>query len=118
MKGSNFEGAAFSVSELTQAGTEAECLRVDEPPPQVGNPWSETVNGVKFEVIETDGVATGNLMDSYVYRTFHQRKCYELDIRIAYWNPAYADPGTVKTFDAKAVYNRLKKVLDTFKFLH
>lgn len=118
MKGSNFEGAAFSVSELKQAGTEAECLRVDEPPPHVGNPWTETVNGVKFEVIETDGVATGHLMDGYVYRTFHQRKCYELDIRIAYWNPVNADPGTVRTFDAKAVQNRLKKVLDTFKFLH
>lgn len=118
MKGSNFEAAAFSVSELKQAGTEAECLKVDEPPPHVEHPHYETVNGVKFEVTETDGVAAGNLMDGYVYRAFHRRKCYEFDIRIAYWNPANADPGRVKNFDVKAVHYRLKEVLDTLKFAH
>lgn len=118
MKGSNFEAAAFSVSELKQAGSEAECLKVDEPPPHAGRPQVETVNGVKFEVTETDGVAAGNLMEGYVYRAFHKGRCYELDIRIAYWNSAYADPGAVKDFDMKAVHDRLKRVLGTFKFVH
>lgn len=118
MKGSNFEAAAFSVSELKQAGSESECLKVDDPPPHVGQPQDEMVNGVKFEVIETDGVAAGNLLDGYLYRAFHKGRCYELDIRIAYWNPANADPGTVKDFDIKAVHDHLKRVLGTFKFVH
>lgn len=118
MKGSNFEAAAFSVSELKQTRTEAECLKVEDPAPYVEHPRYETVNGVKFKVTETDGVAAGNLIDAYVYRAFHRRKCYELDIRIAYWNAANADPDTVKTFDVKSVYYRLKEVLDTFKFIH
>jgi hypothetical protein len=118
MKGSNFEAAAFSVSELKHAGTEAECLKVDEPPPHVGQQQYETVNGVRFERTETDGVGLGNLIDGYVYRAFHKGKCYELDIRIAYWNPANADPGTVKDCDIKAVHDSLKRVLSTFKFVH
>jgi hypothetical protein len=117
MKGTNFQAAAFSVSELRAATTQAECLKVEEPPPHVGSARKETVNGVTFTVIETDGIATGNLIDGYVYRGFHRDKCYELDVRIAFSNPAYADPGTMKNFDLKAVHHRLKQVLDTFKFV-
>jgi hypothetical protein len=90
---------------------------VEEPPPHTGRARKETVNGMTFTVIETDGVATGNLIDGYVYRTFHRDKCYELDVRIAYSNPGIADPGTIKYFDLKAVHRRLKRVLDTFKFV-
>ena len=63
MSGTNFQAAAFSVSELKAATTQAECLKVEEPPPHVGRARRETVNGVTFTVIETDGVATGNLID-------------------------------------------------------
>jgi hypothetical protein len=116
MKGTHFQAAAFSVSEL-KAATTAECLRVGEPPPHVGSVHKETVNGVTFTVTETDGVETGNLMDGYVYRSFHREKCYELDIRIAYSNHVYADPGTRKNFDVEVVHHPLKQVLDTFKFV-
>jgi hypothetical protein len=117
MKGTNFDAAAFSVSEIKAATTEAECLKVEEPPPHVGSVRKETVNGVIFTVIETDGVASGNLLDGYVYRSFHRNKCYELDVRIAFSNPANADPGTMKNFDLEMVHHRLKQVLDTFKFV-
>jgi hypothetical protein len=116
MKGTSFQAAAFSVSERRKASTESECLKVEERPPHVGKTHDENVNGVRFAVTETDGVATGSLIDGYVYRGFHRNKCYELDIRIAYSNPAYADRGTMKNFDLKAVQRRLKQVLDTFKF--
>jgi hypothetical protein len=117
MKGTSFQAAAFSVSELRAATTQAECLKVEEPPPHVGSAHKETVNGETFTVIETDGVATGNLIGGYVYRSFHRDKCYELDIRIAFSNPANADPGTMKNFDFKLVHQRLKQVLDTFRFI-
>ena len=77
----------------------------------------ETVNGVTFTVIETDGVATGNLIDGYVYRSFNRDKCYELDVRIASSNSANADLGTMKNFDLGVVHHRLKQVLHTFKFI-
>jgi len=117
MKGTNFQAAAFSVSEIRAATTQAECLKMEEPPPHVGGARKETVNGVTFTVMETDGVATGNLIDGYVYRSFHRNKCYELDVRIAFSNPAYADLGTMKNFDLEMVHRRLKQVLDTFKFV-
>lgn len=117
MKGTNFQAAAFSVSELKAATTQAECLKVEEPPPHVGRARRETLNGVTFRVIETDGVAAGNLIDGYVYRSFHRDKCYEMDLRIAFSNPDNADPGTMKNFDLAVVHHRLKQVLDTFKFV-
>jgi hypothetical protein len=116
MKGTNFQAAAFAVNELKEATTEAECLHVPEPPPHVGEAQIQMLNGAAFTVVETDGVATGNLIDSYVYRTFHQNKCYELDIRIAYSKPANAEPGMMKSFDSAEVRGRLEQVLETFRF--
>jgi hypothetical protein len=116
MKGTNFEAAAFSVNKLQQAKTEAECLRVEEPPPHWRSSHAETVNGVKFRVMHTDGVAMGNLTDSHVYRSFHRNNCYELGIRIAFSNPANFDPGAVRGFDQKLVQHDLKAVLETFEF--
>lgn len=116
MKGSNFQAAAFSVNELKEVKSEAECESLKEPPPQVGKPHSEILKGVKFVVTETDGVAAGNLIDGYAYRSFHKNKCYELDIRIAFSNLANYDPGTMKNFRLKAVQGQLKKLLDTFEF--
>jgi hypothetical protein len=116
MKGSNFQAAAFSVSELKEAKSEAECVKLEEPPPQVGKSHSEILKGVRFVVTETDGVVAGNLIDGYAYRSFHKNKCYELDIRIAFSNLANGDPGTMKNFGHKAVQGQLKQVLDTFEF--
>jgi len=115
MRDTNFEASAFTVNELKQATTEAECLRVEEPPPHLEKARKETVNGVSFAVLETGGVMTGHMMDGYVYRNFHRGKCYELDIRIA---SQTLDPGAMKTFDSNAVHHRLKQVLDTFEFVH
>ena len=85
--------------------------------PHVGTARRETLNGVVFAVVETDGVATGNLIDGYVYRSFHKDKCYELDVRIAFSNPAHADPGTMKNFELEMAHHRLKQVQDTLRFV-
>jgi hypothetical protein len=116
LKGTNFQAAAFSVNQRDAANTE-ECLKVTEPPPLVGPIRSETINGAKFNVIETDGVAAGNLIDGVAYRSFHRNRCYELDIRIAFSNIGNFDPGTVKEFDYDAVQRPLRMVLNTFRFL-
>jgi hypothetical protein len=75
MKGTNFQAAAFAVNEQKAISTNAECLKIEEPPPHVGNARQENVNGVMFTVVETDGAAAGNLIEGYAYRSFHASKC-------------------------------------------
>jgi hypothetical protein len=116
LKGTNFQAAAFSVNQR-DATTAEECLNFAEADPPVGPFRSETINGVKFNVVETDGVGAGNVMGGVAYRSFHRSRCYELDIRIASSNIANYDPGTVKEFDSDAVHLPLKMVLNTFGFL-
>lgn len=116
LKGTNFEAAAFSVNQRDATTTE-ECLKVTEPPAPVAPIRSETIAGVKFNVIETDGAAAGNLIDGVAYRSFHRNRCYELDIRIAFANIGNFDPGTVREFDHEPVHRPLKSVLNTFQFL-
>jgi len=117
MKGTNFQAAAFAVNEQKAMNTNAECLKLQEPPPHAGNVRKEKVNGVVFTVVENDGVAAGNLIDGYAYRAFHGNKCYELDIRIASTNIGDYTPGTVKSFDTEKVRRTLKAVLASFRFL-
>lgn len=114
LSGTNFEGAAFSVSQL-HATTASDCLRVTEPHPATSH--KEKINGETFDVFDVGGVAAGNLLAADAYRNFHQNRCYELDVRVAFVNIGNFDPGTVKEFDYEAVHRSLKSVLDTFKFL-
>ena len=114
IKGTNFQAAALSVNE-TNATTPDGCLNVAEA--NVRTLRKEEINGVTFTVIEAGGVAAGNLMDGEAYRSFHQNKCYELDIRIASSNIGNYDPGTVREFGRDAVYRNLKSVLNTFRFV-
>jgi hypothetical protein len=114
-KGTNFQAAAFSVNQINAITTDR-CLNIAES--NVRTLRKEKVNGVTFNEIETGGgVAAGNLMDGEAYRSFHQNKCYELDIRIASSNIGNCDPGTVREFDREAVYRGLKSVLNTFQFV-
>jgi hypothetical protein len=115
--GTNLEGAAFSVSELKQVTNQEECLKVAKPPPHVGRARNEIINKIPFNVTEIDGVAVGNFLYGYVYRTFHRKLCYELSIRVASFNLANADPGTVKDFDQEAARRTLQSVLESFGFL-
>ena len=115
MKDTNFEGAAFSVSEL-KAATHSECLKF-APPSDGGNPYDENVNGVTYRVAKYEEGAAGHLLDGEVYRTFRNHTCYELDIRVASSNIGNYDPGTVKPFDSEKVQQTLKAVLPSFQFL-
>ena len=115
MQGTNFQAAAFSVNVLKQIVTESECMKVDESRPRRAK--NQVVNGVRFKVTETDGVGLGNFIDDDVYRTFHNGKCYELDVRIASSKVEDYEPGKVKSFDSDQVQRALKAVLASFAFL-
>ena len=112
--GTNFEAAAFSVNRLDAITAEG-CLQVAEPRP--ATPHKEKVNGVTFDVFDVGGVGLGNWLAADAYRSFHQNRCYELDLRVAFTNIANFDPGTVKEFDSEAVNRSLRSVLNTFRFL-
>ena len=112
--GTNFQAAAFSVSQL-HATTADECLQVTEPHPATSH--KKRINGATFDMFDVGGVAAGNLLAADAYRSFHQTRCYELDLRVAFSSMGAFDPGTVKEFDYEAVHRSLKSVLDTFKFL-
>jgi hypothetical protein len=114
-KGTNFEAAAFSVSEPKGANTENKCRSVAEEFRTVPI-RTQTINGVKFSVTETDGVGTGHGMAGLVYSTFHQGKCYELDIRMASTSDGYSDV-PLKHFDFEKAQRTLKTALDSFTFL-
>ena len=112
--GTNFQAAAFSVNRLDAINAEG-CLQVTEPHPATSR--REKVNGVTFDVFDVGGVAAGNWQAADAYRSFHQNRCYELDLRVTFSNIANFDPGTVKEFDSEAVNRSLRSVLDTFTFL-
>lgn len=116
MKGTNFEGAAFSVSELKSSNTEHKCRSVGEDS-RTAPITTQAINGVKFTVTETVGVATGHGENGLIYTNFHQGKCYELDITIASASAGYSDQ-PLKPFDFENVRGTLKMVLDSFKFLN
>ncbi|HYK92153.1 MAG TPA: hypothetical protein VE398_25550 [Acidobacteriota bacterium] len=111
-KGTNFSGAAFSVSILETGKSERKCLGGDRGPLH-----SEAINGVKFVVSWDAGAAAGHYMESYIYRDFRDNVCYELDLNIASASIGAFDPGTVKEFDSGEVRERLRQVLDTFRFV-
>ena len=114
LNGTNFQAAAFSVSQL-HVTTADECLQVTEPHPATSR--KEKVNGETFDVFDVGGVALGNVSDADAYRSFHQGRCYELGVRVAFSNIANFDPGTVKEFNVNPVDRALRSVLNTFKFL-
>lgn len=114
LTGTNFEAAAFSVNKLDEA-TADECLQVTEPHPATSH--KEKINGETFDVFDVGGVAAGSFLAADAYRNFHQNRCYELDLRVAFVSMGALDPGTVKEFDGKEVDRALRSVLNTFKFL-
>ena len=114
LNGTNFQAAAFTVSQV-HATTADECLQVTDPHPTTSH--KETINGVTFDVFDASGVGLGNVLAADAYRSFHQNRCYELGVRVAFSNIANFDPGTVKEFDGKAVNRALQSMLNTFKFL-
>jgi hypothetical protein len=114
-KGTNFEGAAFSVSELKGANTEHKC-RSGAEASRTAPVTIQAINSVKFSATKTVGVATSHGENGFIYTTFHQGKCYELDIRIASTGIGYTDP-PLKPFDFGRVQRTLEAVLDSFKFL-
>jgi hypothetical protein len=114
-----FDGAAFVVAREENAHDEKACYQIpDPPPPSWSHPHWETINGVKFWVIHTSGVASGTAEDQMLYRAFHNNLCYELVINSGGVNPMVYDAPRPKMYDQRPVNKALKQALQSFKFLN
>jgi hypothetical protein len=113
----NFEAATFVVGSIETAKTQEECLS-NLPQPERPGPSSRTINGIRFKASHTDGVATGHVADTYIYRTFHGKTCYELDLRMSWSNlPSETPPRSISAKEKARIEMKLREALNSFRFL-
>ncbi len=116
-----FAAAAFFVGKIEEATTEGVCLQGSHNwnPDEIETAKLTKINGVVFKVFEIGDNWAGGGQGGPVYRTFHDKKCYELGIQTSVERAAY-DPETSKEFtkeDSDEVQRRLKQALNSFKFV-
>jgi hypothetical protein len=115
-----FVAATFYVSEIEPAKTREECLEGSKKWLVINSKAATTtINHVVFKTFEIGDNWMGGGQDGPAYRTFHNRKCYELGIQTVISRAEY-DPGTVERFtkqDRSEVEGRLRQALNAFVFL-
>lgn len=117
-EGTNFGGAAFSVSEVADATTKTACLQFDELTTDPKKAHWQSIGGAKFRANSGAEAGLGHAMSEDVYLTFHNAKCYDVEIRMTASGIANYEPGTIKEFkDYDKVSREMKRILDSFQFL-
>jgi len=113
-----FGGAAFFVAEIKKATTEKACL--------AGEDWlvrrseKTTINGVPFKVFHISDAWMSGSQDGDIFRTFREKRCYELGIQQVWVSTGGFDAGPFEEFtkdDERVVRIALEQVLDSFRFL-
>ena len=116
-EGTNFDGAAFSVSTISDSSTRNDCLENRRDHQRTH--W-ETIGGVKFKAsVGGDGAMSAGSV-SYVYVTFHSGHCYNVEITEAYITSTAYDPETYKQMEfkhEKKVRRTFRSILNSFRFL-
>jgi len=116
--GTNFSGAAFSVSSVPDAHSENNCLKFDEFTMDKKKAHWTTIGNVKFIAASGGEGGLGHGLGEDIYLTYHNGKCFQLEIRIGETSFANYDPGTIKEFkDGEKVSRELRRVLQSFRFL-
>jgi hypothetical protein len=116
--GTNFGGAAFSVSSVPDATAEKDCLKFDEFTMDKKKAHWTTIGNEKFRAASGGEGGLGHGLGEDVYLRYHNGKCYQLEIRIGETSFANYDPGTIKEFkDYDKVSRELRRVLQSFRFL-
>jgi hypothetical protein len=115
-KNTTLEGAVFSLVDLGVTKNEASCIAVSKPQVPVGSWKLKTINGIRYHFIISDGAASNQGGDDYVYRTVHGGRCYELNTMIVGFNGMITDPPT-KSYNSSPVERAISIPLHTFKFL-
>jgi hypothetical protein len=113
-----FGAAVFFVAEVQEAASEQPCLDGDEWLPDSSE--NAEINGVRFKVFHTGDAWTNGSRSADLYRTFHDKTCYELGLQQVRESPVGLNPGTFKEFtkqDEQMVQRLLTQVLKSFRFL-
>ncbi len=108
----NFGDAAFTVS-VSYPKKDEDCFDSE------GRAFSQTnvtINGIDFLTWGGTGAAAGNIYEEKVYRTMHEKYCFELREIIHTSNIGNYDPGTVTEIDKKPLWEKLDAVVSSFKF--
>lgn len=115
-KNTTLEGAVFNVVDLGESENEASCLVRSKLQVPVGSWKLKTINGIRYHFMISDGAASNQGGDDFVYRTVHGGRCYELNTMIVGLNGMITDPPT-KDYDPAPVERAVSIPLHTFKFL-
>jgi hypothetical protein len=110
--------ASFFVSEIESAKTEKSCLEGSGDWFVIAKNGPTTFNHIAFEEFEIGDNWAGGGQSGPAYRTFHNNKCYELDIQTVISRAAY-DPQTDKPItahDRSDVERPLRQALRSFAF--
>jgi hypothetical protein len=117
-KGTNFDGAGVSINILKDLNTESKCYNFKVATNEAQNQVADvTINGVIFKSATGTQGAAGHFDKSQIYRNFRNGMCYELAQRVASTDIGNYPEGTIKEFNENEVWNNLKQILSTFKFV-
>jgi hypothetical protein len=115
----SFGGATFFVTEVNHVTDKTSCL-AGEKDWLVHGTENANINGVRFKVFHISDAWTSGSQGGDMYRTFHQKKCYESGIQQVWVSTGGLEAGTFEEFtkaDEHMVRLRLKEALDSFRFL-
>ena len=99
-EGTSFTGAAFSVSEVPDAPSKSACFE-DRTGDQKTH-W-ENIGGVQFKASLNGDAGTSHGSVHSVYLTFHNGRCYDLEIRMSYLTSTCCDAKEYKKMELKAM---------------
>jgi hypothetical protein len=112
--GTNFGHARATLSVASM--TEATCKQF---PPSGGDSSPrrrvKVGNNMFYLVTGTDGGA-GRLVDTEIYRTFHDGRCYQFDLEMSVANMGNYDKGTVREVNGRKVFANLEAIVRSLYF--
>ena len=110
----------FSVSEISDATTENDCLQFDRLTTDPKKTRWQRVGGIKFKANRGAEGGLGHGLSTHTYLTFHNGKCYDPEIRMADLASTAFDPETYKKMEFKdygRIETQFRRVLSSFRFL-
>jgi hypothetical protein len=120
--GTDFEGAGVSVNVLSQYNTESKCSVFNPavfPPERLTG--KKRINDIAFETAFGGGAGLGHSQENHFYRTFHNERCFEIDLVININDIIRSDieygDRMGKVVDENEVLEKLNQILSTFKFI-
>lgn len=112
-QGTNFGDASFTVSATYPEKSE-DCFNPIIQ--RVSDGGEALFNDIQYTTWTETGAAAGNLYVEKVYRTMHDKFCFELRETMHTSNIGNYDPGTVTEIDEKPLWEKLDAVVSSFKF--